>query len=152
MLYAGDDYCLTDAGTGRVFSLYNTAKLKGPDDLDRVPGLRGLSYNSDSFEQGGMGKGTFCLSDLWPEQMVAALPVRAIVLPVVTSGVDSYLTPCSAGAALLALVPSTVAQLPQVTDVDCDRLAELTAKLPVFHLYLGSDLDQIPRLLRDLVI
>jgi hypothetical protein len=151
MLYAGDDYCLTDAATGCVYSLYNTAKLKGLEDLERVPVLRERSYNADSFEQGGLGKGTFCLSDLWPERMTARLPLRAIVLPVVTGGRDSSLEPCAVSDALLALTPSTVAQLPQAALADCDRLAALAEKVPAFHLYLGSDLDQIPRLLEELV-
>ena len=57
MCYAADDYCLTDAATRQAFSLYNTAKLTGMDDLTRVPAARGHSFNSDGFEQGERREG-----------------------------------------------------------------------------------------------
>jgi hypothetical protein len=151
MLYAGDDYCLTSADDAHVYSLYNTAKLKGPEDLERVPEMRGRSFNEDSFEHGGIGKGTFNLMELWPERMATGLPLRAILLPTVTGRVESRLEPCSAADALLALAPSTVAQLPFSGHADCDRLAALVDKLPCYRLHLGTDRGQIPVLLRELV-
>jgi hypothetical protein len=151
MSYAGDDYCLTRPGDTRVFSLYNTAKLKGPEDLDRVPEMRGRSFNSDSFEKGGLGKATFDLSEIWPERVATDLPLRAILLPVVTGRVESRLESCSPAEALLALAPSTVAQLPHSGHADVDRLATLAAKLPAFRLHVGSDLSQVPDLIRGVV-
>jgi hypothetical protein len=148
--YAADDYCLTRAEDGQVFSLYNTAKLKGPEDLERLPEMAGRSFNEDSFEQGGVGKGTFDLSEVWPERMAAGFPVVAILLPTVTDKVDSSLVPCSAGDALLALVPSTVAQLPFSGEADCLRLGVLAEKVPAYRLLLGSDLSQIPALIATL--
>jgi hypothetical protein len=151
MQYAGDDYCLTNPDDARVFSLYNTAKLKGVEDFDRVPALRGRSFNTDSFEHGGVGKGTFNLSELWPERVAKGFPIRAILLPTLTTDVNSSLEQVSAADALLALEPSTVAQLPLSGRTDCDRLALLTEKVPAFQLKLGSDLEQIPALVRKLV-
>ena len=151
MMFAGDDYCLTDAKSGHVFSLYNTAKLKGLEDFERVPAMRGRSFNSDSFEQGGLGKGTFNLSELWPERMAKGFPLRAILLPALSRARDSFIEPCSAADALLALAPSTLAQLPASGRADCDRLASLAERVPAFRLHLGSDLDQIPALIRKLV-
>jgi len=151
LLYAADDYCLTRPGDAQVFSLYNTAKLKGPEDLQRLPEMAGRSFNEDSFERGGVGKGTFNLSDVWPERIVTGFPLRAILLPTVIDSVDSRLEPCSPGDALLALAPSTLAQLPFSGQADCDRLAALAGKVPAFRLYLGSDLVQIPKLIGDLI-
>ncbi len=152
MAYAADDYCLTDAAASRVFSLYNTAKLKGPDDLERVPSVRGHSVNVDSFEGGGTGKGTFNVSELWPERMAPGFSLRAIVLPLVTGDRDSRLEACSAGDALLALAPSTVAQLPAASQSDCQRLTDLAETLPAYRLHLGSDLAQIPDLVKTLLV
>jgi hypothetical protein len=151
MLYAGDDYCLTQPEDAQVFSLYNTAKLKGPDDLQRLPEMAGRSFNQDSFEHGGIGKGTFNLNELWPERMAASFPLRAILLPTVTHHIDSRLEPCSPAEALLALAPSTVAQLPFSGEADCVRLAALTDKVPAYRLYLGSDLHQAPALIGELL-
>jgi hypothetical protein len=151
MLYAADDYCLTRPGDAQVFSLYNTAKLKGPEDLTRLPEMSGRSFNEDSFEHGGVGKGTFNLSGVWPERMAAGFPLRAILMPTVTGKVDSRLEPCSPAEALLALAPSTVAQLPFSGQEDCLRLAALADKVPAYRLYLGSDLAQIPALIGELL-
>jgi hypothetical protein len=151
MLYAADDYCLTRSEDGQVFSLYNTAKLKGPEDLERLPEMSGRSFNEDSFEHGGVGKGTFNLSDLWPERMTAGFPLRAILLPTVTDKVESSLVPCSPADALLALAPSTVAQLPFSGEADCLRLAALAEKVPAYRLFLGSDLSRISALISTLI-
>jgi hypothetical protein len=151
MLYAADDYCLTRPEDAQVFSLYNTAKLKGPEDLTRLPEMSGKSFNEDSFEHGGIGKGTFNLSEVWPERVAAGFPLRAILLPTVTDKVNSRLEPCSPAKALLALAPSTVAQLPFSGQADCLRLGALADKLPAYRLYLGSDLGQIPTLIRELL-
>jgi hypothetical protein len=151
MSYAGDDYCLTKADDAHVFSLYNTAKLKGPEDLDRVPEMRGRSFNSDSFERGGVGKATFNLSEIWPERVATELPLRAILLPIVTGRVESRLESCSPAEALLALAPSTVAQLPHSGQADLARLATLASALPAFRLYVGSDITQIPEVIGGVI-
>jgi hypothetical protein len=155
MRYAADDYCLTRPGISdedaTVFSLYGTAKLKGPEDLERLPEMAGRSFNEDSFEHGGVGKGTFNLSDLWPERMASGFPLRAILLPTVVDGTASRLEPCSPADALLALAPSTLAQLPFSGVADSLRLAALADKVPAYRLYLGSDLARIPILIEGLI-
>ncbi len=150
MHYAGDDYCLVDPN-GVLFSLYNTGKLCGPEDLERLPVMRGRSGNEDGFEQGGVGKGIYFLSEVWPDRMSAGFPLRAILLPSVTDARDTRLEPCSPGEALLALAPSTVAQLPAGGRADCQRLADLASKLPAWRLLLGSDLAQIPAMVKKVL-
>ena len=140
--------CLVDPGDGFLSSLYSTAKLKGPEDLTRVPEVRGHSHNRDGFEQGGEGKGIFFVSDVWADRLTTGFPLRAILIPRVGAEQKSRLEPCSPGEALLALLPSTVAQLPAAGQADCDRLAQLASKLPAYVLHLGADLDQIPILVR----
>lgn len=151
MRYAGDDYCLVDPN-GYLFSLYNTGKLCGPADLERLPAMRGQSRNEDGFERGGEGKGIYFLSEIWPDRMSAGFPLRAILVPSVTKDRDTRLEPCSPGDALLALAPSTVAQLPTAGVGDCERLAALASKLPAWRLLLGSDLEQIPAVVRKVLM
>jgi hypothetical protein len=151
LLYAGDDYCLVDPETGFLFSLYNTGKLKGAEDLERLPELAGHSHNRDGFEHGGIGKGIFFVSDIWPDRVISGFPLRALLIPQVSGERDSRLQRCSPGEALLALVPSTVAQLPAANQSDCERLAQLADKLPAYVLHLGTDLEQIPALVRGLL-
>ena len=151
MQYAGDDYCLIEPARAWAHSLYNTGKLKGPEDYARLPQLKGLSTNPDSFERGGDGKGVYFLDAIWPDRVVAGMPLRAIVVPRVTGQAASSVEPCSAFDALVAMLPSTVAQLPAATNEDCDRMVALAEKLPTYLLHLGTDIHGIPAALTTLL-
>ena len=151
MQYAGDDYCLIEPARAWAHSLYNTGKLKGPEDYARLPQLKGLSTNPDSFERGGDGKGVYFLDAIWPDRVVAGMPLRAIVVPRVTGQAASSVEPCSAFDALVAMLPSTVAQLPAATNEDCDRMVALAEKLPTYLLHLGTDIRGIPAALTTLL-
>lgn len=151
LLYAGDDYCLVDPRSGFLFSLYNTGKLKGSDDVARIPEMTRQSRNPDSFERGGDGKAIFFLSEIWPERVTSGFPLKAILIPRVSGGADSRLEPCSAADALMALLPSTIAQLPSSGAADCSRIEALVNSLPASVLHLGTDLEQIPPLVCEVL-
>ena len=151
MQYAGDDYCLIDPARAWAHSLYNTGKLKGSEDYARLPELKGLSTNPDSFERGGDGKGVYFLDEIWPDRVVADMPLRAIVVPRITGQTATRIEPCSAFDALVAMLPSTVAQLPAATNEDCDRMVALAEKLPAYLLHLGTDTRGISAALTTLL-
>ena len=151
MQYAGDDYCLIDPARAWAHSLYNTGKLKGSEDYARLPELKGLSTNPDSFERGGDGKGVYFLDEIWPDRVVAGMPLRAIVVPRITGQTATRIEPCSAFDALVAMLPSTVAQLPAATNEDCDRMVALAEKLPAYLLHLGTDTRGISAALTTLL-
>jgi hypothetical protein len=139
MRFAGDDYCLVDASGGWVYSLYGSGKLLGEEDLERFPLLRGRARNPDGFEQGGDGKAVVMLTDVWPDRMVDGMPIRAIAIPRITTSSESNVKPTSAMDALVALLPSTVGQLPEANAGDCDRLLSLVRSFPAYTIELGSN-------------
>ena len=151
MQYAGDDYCLIDPARAWAHSLYNTGKLKGSEDYARLPELKGLSTNPDSFERGGDGKGVYFLDEIWSDRVVAGMPLRAIIVPRITGQAATRVAPCSAFEALVAMLPSTVAQLPAATNEDCDRMVALAEKLPAYLLHLGTDTRGISAALTTLL-
>jgi hypothetical protein len=151
MQYAGDDYCLIDPAHAWVHSLYNTGKLKGPEDYARLPELKGLSTNPDSFERDGADKAVYFLDEIWPDRVVAGIPLRAIVVPRITGQATARFEPCSAFDAVVAMLPSTVAQLPAASNEDCDRMVALAEKLPTYLLHLGTDIRGIPAALTALL-
>ena len=151
MRFAGDDYCLADPRGGYLHGLYNTSKLRSTEDLTRLPEVAGLSRNVDSFENGGFGKGIYFLSDVWKGRLSSGFPLRAILIPSVTGSVDSRIEPCSSADALMAIMPSTVAQLPAACQSDSARIAALAEKLPAYHFYLGTDVAQIPPLVQEVL-
>jgi hypothetical protein len=151
LLYAGDDYCLVDPQSAYVHSLYNTGKLGGVEDLERLPDLTGRSSNADGFEHGGKDKGVFFIPDIWPERLSSGFPIRAILVPRISGDRESRLEECAPADALMAMLASTVAQLPLAKQDDCDRLAHLAENLPAYVLHLGTDLEQIPAVVRSVL-
>jgi hypothetical protein len=149
MDYAGDDYCAVDPNAPvHLHSLYNTAKLL-PGDLDRFPQLRQRVFNPQALVENSSDKATFFLADLAPERMSSGFELRALLIPQVSGQTDTHLTPCGPAAALAAMAPSTVAQLPNSVQADMDRMVSIASSLPAFILHLGSDLAQIPEVVRS---
>ncbi|QPN62988.1 PqqD family protein [Synechococcus sp. CBW1004] len=151
MHFAGDDYCLVDAAAGWVYSLYCSGKLVGEDDLERFPSLRGRARNPDGFEGGGDGKAVVMLNEVWPDRMVERMPIRLLAIPRITGRLETRVEPASAVDALLALLPSTVGQLPEANGSDCERLLNLVSSCPAVTLALGSDPDGIHRAVSGLL-
>lgn len=141
--YAGDDYCVVslDGRDARAFSLYNTAKLNGDTDLERFPQYAPWVWNPS---RTATDKATIFLYDHIPDRLISEFPLRAILLPVVTSEANTRLEPCGARDALLALAPSTMAQLPASGPADMAFIARLARSVPCFRLYAGRSLEGIP--------
>ena len=147
--YLADDYCLVSADPARVFSLYCMAKLVGEDDFERFPRLADWVENP---QRGSEDKAVLNLHRRRPEKLIEEAPILAVVVPRVCRGtVDSRLVPLKGAQALLALAPSTLFQLAG-THQDClSRLTRLLRQVPCYSLELGSDVSQLPALLKGLL-
>lgn len=142
--YASDDYCMVTSpedNPARVYSLYNTAKLVGSEDLTRFAGLERHVWNP---VRGPSDKVTIFLHQSFPEKIITDFPLRAILLPRVSGGVDTQIERCGEGAAAMALGPSSMAQLPHSGSRDLAFIARLVRRFPCYRLNVGTDLSQIP--------
>lgn len=146
--YAGDDYCLVTTSPEQVHSLYNTAKLKGPDDLRRFPHLAPFVRNA---ERVGEEKALLFLANHDGVELLSQFPPRALLAPTVTGAPGARLRPLSLQQALRAVAPSTTRQLPGSADRALAAIAHLVRRLPAFALEVGPDLDAIPPLVRELL-
>jgi hypothetical protein len=143
LLYASDDYCLAGCLEGderQLYSLYNTAKLVGDSDLANFNGLASHVWNP---QHGPDDKVTIFLADSFPQKLISQFPLRAILVPVIRGGVNTVIEPCARGEALMALGPSTLAQLPASGRKDLDSIARLVRSVPCFRMSLGTDLSRI---------
>lgn len=149
LLYASDDYCLvrTDP-TPYVYSLYNTAKLKGQEDLERFPHLAPLVNNVDRLE---MEKAMLFLHQHYPKKVVHGFPIKAVLIPQVTGKRDTNLRPATAGMALRALAPSTIFQLAGSGQTAFQTMSSLVKQVPCYILELGTDMAQIPEVILGLL-
>jgi hypothetical protein len=151
-LYLADDYCVVRAGAERpiVHSLYCSAKL----DRKTLAAFRGLSLRVSLNEIGRDpdGKIGFDLYECFPERFRQELPLDVIVLPRVSrpdNEAPNRLTSVGAGAAVRALAPSTLFQLPGAAASNFQMITALANRLPCFQLELDSDFAVVPRSLRE---
>lgn len=148
LFYASDDYSLIACQpTPTVFSIYNTGK-KNADDVDRLPFLAKAISNSDRLSE---EKALYFINDHFPEKILTSFPIRAVLVPRITGKTDTSLTATSAAAALASLVPSTMIQLPGSGKEACQIMMQVLQQVPCYYLELGTDLEQIPQVIFNLI-
>lgn len=150
LTYASDDYCLiaTDPEP-YVYSLYNTAKLKGAVDLaERFPHLTPLLSNGDRLNE---EKAMVFLQKHYPEKLSLGFPIRAILLPCVTGKPETAVRSINAIQALKALAPSTLFQTTGTGQEAFQMMSTLVRKIPCYQLELGTNIAQIPEVISSLL-
>jgi hypothetical protein len=85
------------------------------------------------------------LGERFSRQIASSFPLHALIVPRVAGG-TSRLQRISGGAALRALAPTTLLQLPGSGAEAFAALADLVRRLPAWSLELGDDRAEIPRL------
>ncbi|WP_338605184.1 hypothetical protein [Desulfoferula mesophila] len=147
--YLGDDYTLIDTREEpRVFSLYNTAKLKGPADLARFPQLTPHLVNAERLDS---EKAMLFLHGDFDGQIIAQSPLKAILIPVVMDQEHTKILPAGPAAGLAALAPSTIFQLPGSGRQSLRNIAELVQRVPCYSLRLGRDLAGVAETIRRFI-
>lgn len=147
LVYASDDYCLiANEPVPYVYSLYNTAKLKGAKDLERFPDLAPLVSNGERLEE---EKALLFLQDHFPEKIVTGFPIKAILVPKITGKPDTRLQKTTPIHALTALAPSTLFQLAGTGQGSFQMMSDLVKRVPCYTLELGTDIAQIPRVILE---
>ena len=153
--YVADDYCVVraEAEGATVHSLYCSAKL----DAQMLANFPSLSHSVSSPDgwRDPQGKILLDLHRFFPNRLRKELALRAILLPRVPkerigSGPNRFI-PVGSGAAVRALAPSTLFQLPGAGPNNFRMIAALTNRLPCFQLELGSDVTAVPQSLGKFV-
>ncbi len=150
-LYLADDYCVVRTGAEgpTVHSLYCSAKIDG----ETLTALRATNRGGPLLEVGRDpdGKIGFDLYQCFPKSFRQELPLRAILLPYVSRQNGqraNQFVRVGSGAAVRALAPSTLFQLPGVGANNFRAIVALTNRLPCFQLELGSEPTVVPESLR----
>ena len=142
MDYAGDDCVLIEhQPLPRVHGLYGTAMLE-PRQLARFPRLRPVVGRSD---HGGKKKLMMFLQTLFPGQLSAGFPLRAIFLPRFSGLSRTVLKEVSSADVFAAMAPSTMAVLPGAGERDFRYIGSFIRQLPNFVLETGTDMAGIGR-------
>jgi hypothetical protein len=136
MGHIGEDYCLVSKGNPpTVASLYSSAKVEA-DAISRLPDAQSLIASMP------IKDGDKALLDIHrnrPEKMMRSAPLKAVAMPRITGRPETTVEPSSAGAALAAVAPSTILQLPGNGPPAMRLLSSVVRSVPVVHLNVGSD-------------
>jgi hypothetical protein len=147
--YLSDDTCVVCPGPApTAYSLFNSGRLNGDDDLDRFQSLVPIVSNPERAEG---EKVLFYLHKHKPDKIIKNFPIKAILIAQVTNQQNTEIQSATARQALLSLAPSSILQLPRAGRRNFSRMAELVRRLPAYKLELGSDLSQIPAVIADLL-
>lgn len=147
--FVGDNYVLLALDGDREASahgLYSTAKL-WPQTVDRLDGVAPFITHFDVADD---EKLIVDVARYRPRQIVAGLPVRAVIVPEVAGSGPTRIERCTPVDALLALAPATILQLPR-TERSLTGMAELVRRVPTFRLSLGGEPMDAPAAIAGLL-
>lgn len=148
LFYLADDYCVISAEPSpHAYSIYSSGKVNA-DNIERVAQLKDEISNIERLPE---EKALFYFAESRPEKLISDFPLLAVLLPVVIDGEQTQLRPVSAIAAIKALAPSTIFQLPGADAAVFRRVAALAKVLPCYELQLGSDAAAIPGVIERLI-
>jgi hypothetical protein len=140
--FLSDDYCLLNyRPQPTAYSLYNTTKLKGEEDIYRFPHLSKKISNPDRLHD---EKAIIYLHDYFPENIIKKFEIKAILLPHVTGLSETKIKSTKAVEALRVLAPSTLFQLPVSGPQTFHAFARLVKEVPCHRIELGTEIDNIP--------
>jgi hypothetical protein len=141
MRYVADDYLLINTvGADTAVNLFATAKLDA-GHIARFPVFAPQVTRSPDPEPDE--KYVLDVPSSCPGALIDELPLRAVAVPRIGAGKTSVRS-LTAGAALLALAPSTVMQLPYDGGAILAPLRRLVGRLPCFEVEVGGDVDSLP--------
>lgn len=147
--YLGDDSCgIWDGEAPRIFSLYNSAKLR-PENLDRFADLRDKLHDRDRLDD---AKATIFLAEHWPDRLIVECPIKAVLLPEVACADRTSIEPAPRKAAWHALLSWTAPLIPCFGAASAALITRFSVRLPAFRLALGRDRDEVGRAIERFLV
>lgn len=146
---AGDDFVLVEpaGGAAAIHSVSTTAKLSHTALL-RFPHLASAVANPQEAEP---EKALFFLDRFTPSPLIAAVPLKALLMLNRRPGRDTAIEPVNPAAALQASAPNTLFMLPGDRVGAFAKIARIFRSHPCFRIELGNDLPQIPQRIGELL-
>jgi hypothetical protein len=150
MNYLGDDVLAMSGSTESGFvghSVYNSNHLL-PRDMERFPRLK------EHVKKGGRAKEdkwVVMLHEIFPGQLLPALPIRAIALPRIVDQPKSSYRRASKAQALMTIAPSSIVLIEGVMPEGLARLGKLVEHVPAYWVELGRDFRSTPDCMREII-
>ena len=147
--HLADDYCVVERRSDGIVIHPLFSSVKATDAT--VERLRIDPATIDNPVRLQTDKALIFLGVHRPDDLAGAAPLRAIVVPEITGEPVSRLRPVYGGAALAALAPSTMLQLPGTDAATMGALAAAARSVPCHRLEAGTDPAGVAPLLSELL-
>jgi hypothetical protein len=144
---AGDDYVLLDCEKNVAYSLFSLTKLT----LGSIQMLTRVTINTGLLDPPVDDKYRIKLYPGYRESLVNKIPVKALLLPEITSREHTAIEPCGMAQAMLALAPTTLFQLPGLREESFRKMSGFVRGIPAYRLFLGKDSQRIPDILQPFI-
>lgn len=134
--YIADDLCaIATTHPVRIVSLYHAAKLRASN----LPAFPGWAPHVVTYEEDDETSAACFLGEVCPERLVVGAPLQAILLPRITGRRQTTLEKAGIRDVLAGVLPWTVDQLPGAGQEIVRHVFHGLARVPAWHLSLGSD-------------
>jgi GT2 family glycosyltransferase len=149
LTYLGDDYVVVALDPlPCAYSLYGTAKLN-QDQAARLPGMLPLQTPMvGQPDQGEPEKAVFQLYPAWAGSIRCSIPLRAILLPVISDQEATSFAAAGVYATQRSAAFTTLSHLPRAGRRSQAFITRMCQALQSFELRLGRDLAAIPPAIR----
>jgi hypothetical protein len=149
--YAGDDYILIDIEPEvTAHSVFQTAKVKTFQDLERFPHLKSWIMNANRVAKTGE-KPMMFIGEHQPEKIIKRLPIKAIVFPRFVAGADYRLEPLSQSSAFKEIITSTIKQTPFGDKESLQMVTKLVRSVPTYLLVFGGNQSRLPDIIKQIL-
>ena len=94
-------------------------------------------------------KALYFIDEHFPRKMISSFPLKAILIPRITHQQDTFLESASAIAALSALAPSTILQLPGAANNDLAAISKIVKQADCYYLNVGTNIANVSAVIID---
>lgn len=145
MSYLGDDYVGIQASDKVIaHTLYSSAKVS-PQYVQAFSRLKGHVWSQEG------EKSVVFLASLFPSQIPSTCPLSAIVIPVIKHRERSVIIDASKTQAMMAIMPTTLLQLPLFSTNKIKILKKIIEQTPCYSIELSSDSAEAASTINDLL-
>ncbi len=147
MKYISDDRCaLALTPQPRALCVYNAAKLHH-EQMQRFPRLAAAAEPGRPQDE----KTLVLIHRCAPEQVAAALPVRAVLLARLAHRPETTWAPVSPMPVWREMATSSLVYQPGMAQTELDMMADLVRRVPCWQINLGTELERIPNAIARIV-
>jgi hypothetical protein len=144
--YIGDDYIIADPNSKVIYSIYGSSKIRWSTE-EIIPDVKELTINSRIKDE----KGIFFLDRKEGFKLKKSIELKAVLLPVITGGNETFFVKTKGTEALMSLASSTIFQMPGSGKEILSGISKLIKDIPQYNVRLSNRPEEINEKLKEII-